>query len=109
MKGRSMSVAYFGPRLRELREQAGLTQEQLAERAGVKRDAVARWERNNREPSWGNILAEREGVSAIAPHSSYISDFVAHQRFVRQQALTGASELPSTQPDRPRQTPREET
>jgi transcriptional regulator with XRE-family HTH domain len=28
-----------------------------ADRAGVKRDAVARWERNNREPSWGNVLA----------------------------------------------------
>jgi transcriptional regulator with XRE-family HTH domain len=52
-----MSAAFFGPRLRELREEAGLTQEQLAERAGVKRDAVARWERNNREPSWGNVLA----------------------------------------------------
>ena len=23
----------------------------------MKRDAVARWERNNREPSWGNVLA----------------------------------------------------
>src|SRR2546421_736543 len=51
------SAEHFGPRLRELREQAGLTQEQLAERAGVKRDAVARWEGGRREPSWGNVLA----------------------------------------------------
>jgi transcriptional regulator with XRE-family HTH domain len=48
---------WFAGRLRELREDAGLTQEQLAERAGVKRDAVARWERGVREPSWSSILA----------------------------------------------------
>ncbi len=32
--------AWIGARLRELREQKGLTQGQLAERVGVKRDAV---------------------------------------------------------------------
>ncbi len=61
-------VGAFGARLRELREAAGLTQEQLAERTGVKRDAVARWERGNREPSWGNVvsLCEALGVSCEA-------------------------------------------
>jgi transcriptional regulator with XRE-family HTH domain len=49
--------AWFPDRLRELREQAGLTQEQLAERVGVKRDAVARWESGRREPGWSSILA----------------------------------------------------
>jgi DNA-binding XRE family transcriptional regulator len=48
---------WFAGRLRELREKAGLTQEQLAERAGVKRDAVARWESGRREPGWSNVLA----------------------------------------------------
>jgi transcriptional regulator with XRE-family HTH domain len=52
-----MSAAWFAGRLRELRTEAGLTQEQLAERAGVKRDAVARWERGKREPSWSNVIA----------------------------------------------------
>jgi transcriptional regulator with XRE-family HTH domain len=60
-----MSAAWFPARLRELRGQAGLTQDQLAERAGVKRDAVARWERGAREPSWSNVvaLADALGVS----------------------------------------------
>jgi transcriptional regulator with XRE-family HTH domain len=58
----------FARRLRELREAAGLTQEQLAARAGVKRDAIARWERGAREPAWGNVLALAEalGVSCEA-------------------------------------------
>jgi transcriptional regulator with XRE-family HTH domain len=60
-----MNGEWFPARLRELRSQAGLTQEQLAERAGVKRDAVARWERGVREPSWSNViaLADALGVS----------------------------------------------
>jgi transcriptional regulator with XRE-family HTH domain len=48
---------WFPGRLRELRERAGLTQEQLADRAGVKRDAVARWESGRREPGWSSVLA----------------------------------------------------
>jgi transcriptional regulator with XRE-family HTH domain len=56
-EGNPMDLKQFGMRLKELRSQAGMTQEQLAERAGVKRDAVARWERGVREPSWSNVLA----------------------------------------------------
>ncbi|MBI1915407.1 MAG: helix-turn-helix transcriptional regulator [Planctomycetes bacterium] len=52
-----MSAEWFAGRLRELRSQAGLTQEQLAEKVGVKRDAIARWERGSREPSWSNVVA----------------------------------------------------
>jgi transcriptional regulator with XRE-family HTH domain len=63
-----MSAAWFAGRLRELRTEVGLTQVQLAEKAGVKRDAVARWERGNREPSWSNVvaLADALGVSTEA-------------------------------------------
>lgn len=49
--------AWFAARLREMRESAGLTQEQLAEKAGVKRDAVARWEAGKREPGWSSVLS----------------------------------------------------
>ncbi len=63
-----MSAEWFAGRLRELRVGAGLTQDQLAEKAGVKRDAVARWERGTREPSWSNVvaLADALGVSTEA-------------------------------------------
>ena len=57
--------AWIGGRLRELREGKGLTQERLAELVGVKRDAVARWEADVREPGWSNVvaLAQALGVS----------------------------------------------
>jgi transcriptional regulator with XRE-family HTH domain len=57
-----MSAEWFSARLRELREAAGLTQEQLAGRVGVKRDAVARWEARVREPSWSNVVALAEAL-----------------------------------------------
>jgi transcriptional regulator with XRE-family HTH domain len=56
-------AAWFGGRLRELREGKGLTQDQLAGRVGVQRDAVARWERGAREPSWSNVLALCEALA----------------------------------------------
>lgn len=58
-------AAWFGGRLRELREAAGLTQQQLAERVGCRWLAVSRWERGEREPGWGqvNALCEALGVS----------------------------------------------
>jgi len=58
----------FGRRLRELREQAGLTQAQLGEKIGVGWLAVSRWENGTREPGWGNVkaLADALGVSCEA-------------------------------------------
>lgn len=50
--------------IREAREQAGMTQETLAERLGVSRQAVSKWEMGNAEPSLENLsaLAEILGV-----------------------------------------------
>ena len=56
------NAEWFAGRLRELREAAGWTQEQLAERVGVKREAVARWEAGRREPGWSNVLALAEAL-----------------------------------------------
>jgi transcriptional regulator with XRE-family HTH domain len=72
-------ATWFPGRLRELREGAGLTQAQLAEKVGVGRDAVARWEAGVREPGWSSILALAEALGvdctaftvepeAAAPH-----------------------------------------
>jgi transcriptional regulator with XRE-family HTH domain len=52
-----MNPEWFAGRLRELREQAGMTQLQLAERAGLTREGVAQLETGRREPAWRTVLA----------------------------------------------------
>jgi transcriptional regulator with XRE-family HTH domain len=61
-------VTPFGARLRELREQAGLTQQQLAERAGIHKLTVAKFEQGLREPGWSTVqaLVDALGVSCDA-------------------------------------------
>jgi transcriptional regulator with XRE-family HTH domain len=58
----------FGQRLKQLREEAGLTQPQLAERAGMNRFGVAKLEQGQREPSWDTVqrLAKALGVGCSA-------------------------------------------
>ncbi len=40
----------FGERLKVLREKAGLSQAELAERAGISQRAISHWELGKREP-----------------------------------------------------------
>jgi transcriptional regulator with XRE-family HTH domain len=58
----------FGTRLRALREAAVLTQAQLAEKAEMLPNALARLERGEREPGWPTVLklAEALGVTPDA-------------------------------------------
>src|SRR5262245_12692009 len=49
-------VKRFAIRLRELREQAGLSREQLAELAGLKIGGVRDLEQGLRNPSWRTVL-----------------------------------------------------
>jgi transcriptional regulator with XRE-family HTH domain len=46
----------FGPRLRELREEANLTVEQLAEKLGVVKQTISKYENNQREPKYEYLL-----------------------------------------------------
>jgi transcriptional regulator with XRE-family HTH domain len=58
----------FGARLRELRQAAGLTQEQLAIKAGVKVGTLRDIEQSRNSPRWKTVLALSEalGVSCEA-------------------------------------------
>ena len=46
----------FGDRLKELREENGLTQKSLAEILGVSTSTLVKYERNEREPKYGNLM-----------------------------------------------------
>jgi transcriptional regulator with XRE-family HTH domain len=58
----------FALRLKELREKAGMTQEQLGEKAGINRFTVAKLEQDLREPGWSVVqaLASALGVDCSA-------------------------------------------
>lgn len=67
----------FGEKLSGLRKSAGYTQEDLAEKLGVSRQAVARWEAEETSPDINILLGICQvfGVSAdYMIHSDYESD-----------------------------------
>jgi putative transcriptional regulator len=61
-------VTGFGPRLQQLRLQAGLTQAQLAEKAGMHIHGLTKLEQGYREPAWTTVLdlAEALGMTCEA-------------------------------------------
>ena len=54
--------AAFGQRLRELRAERGVSQDQLARRTGIDATAVGRFERGAREPRLRSILRLADGL-----------------------------------------------
>jgi transcriptional regulator with XRE-family HTH domain len=56
----------FGERLRQLRQDAGVTQQELARRSGVNYYTLRNYEQDRRDPFWRNVfdLAGGLGVSA---------------------------------------------
>ena len=51
-----MTLTTLGERIRDARRAAGLSQEKLAERVGVTRQAVTKWENGQSAPSTENLL-----------------------------------------------------
>jgi transcriptional regulator with XRE-family HTH domain len=62
------TATLFGDRLRELRELKGLSQQELADKAGLTRAGVAQFETGRRRPMWESVLAlgKALGVSCQA-------------------------------------------
>ena len=52
----------FAVRLKELRQEAGLTQKQLAEKAGMSLAGLAHLEHGLREPTWPTVLAVADAL-----------------------------------------------
>jgi transcriptional regulator with XRE-family HTH domain len=53
---------FFAGRLKELREVAGMTQQQLADKAGMKLGGVRNLEQGRVGPTWGTVLALAEAL-----------------------------------------------
>jgi transcriptional regulator with XRE-family HTH domain len=52
-----MDLKTFGLRLRKMREAAGWSQKQLADKAGLTQRAISSWETGEKEPGWLSVLA----------------------------------------------------
>jgi transcriptional regulator with XRE-family HTH domain len=52
-----MEAKWFAGRLKELRRQAELTQQELSERSGVSKAGIADLEQGRREPTWATVIA----------------------------------------------------
>lgn len=70
----------FGEKLKSLRRQAGMSQEQLAEKLGVSRQAVTKWETDGGIPDIENIMA----ISALFDIS--IDELFSHERGTKRPA-----------------------
>jgi transcriptional regulator with XRE-family HTH domain len=81
-------VPEFAARLRKLREAVGLTQQGLAERAGMHVLSVAKLEQAIREPSWATVIALSKALG------------ISCEAFMGE-ADDGAEELPRRGPGRP--------
>ena len=64
-----LSLPFSGKRLREWRERAGLTQQALADKCGVSRSQVSRWETGESRPALCSLepLVRRLGEALGRP------------------------------------------
>ena len=64
----------FAERLKELRVEAGLSTQQLAEKLGFTNASISRWERDLCEPSIVAVVAVAKFYSVSADYLSGLSD-----------------------------------
>ena len=94
-----MTTETLGERIRAARQAAGLSQEKLAERLGLTRQAVTKWETGQSAPSTENLLrlAEVLGVpvTALLDASAPEQQMQADQIYALQKAQVrqGAAEI----------------
>ena len=85
----------FGARLKQLREQAGLSQQDLADRTGMNRFGVSKLERDKYVPSWVIVqkIARALGTNCLAFEGTTV---------VGQEGDAGEPEEPPAKPARGR-------
>ena len=64
-------------RLAARRKQAGLSQEALAEKLGVSRQAVSKWERSESSPDTDNLIALARLYGVSLDELLYVDDSIA--------------------------------
>lgn len=90
MGEKTSTAGGFGARLRDLRSAAGLSQAQLAEKAGMNVFGVAKLEQGQREPSWATVLALAGALNV---------ECTAFSRPAEKAPAAGAPPVPAVEPE----------
>jgi len=96
---------YLGEQLRRLRETAGLTQGELASRVGCTWEAISRWERATREPSWTTVVSICRALGVSCEQFRLPPDGGPSTSGSQAPDPTGPSPAPARKGGRPRKQP----
>ena len=91
-----MNAECFAARLRELRDQSGLTQQQLADAAGLTREGVAQLETGRREPAWRTVVGLCQALSVTA--DAFLQESSSHHEAKRGRPRKASTEANGDQP-----------
>jgi transcriptional regulator with XRE-family HTH domain len=94
----------FAGCLKELRMQAGLTQQQLAEKAGVGQRTISHLEQGVQEPVWSTLLALADALGVDC--TAFLEEPAAEPPAGPGRPRKPAAESADQQPKRPRGRPR---
>lgn len=76
MGGPDQPQPALGKAIRQLREKRGVTQERLAQDAGVTTGTVSLVERGKSNPAWGTIKALSQGLGASIEEIAALADSI---------------------------------
>lgn len=72
-------------KLQLLRKQNGYSQEQLADKLGIARQTLSKWENGQAVPELGNLISLAEEIEAYCEEHSIIhTNFFYHEKLVAQ-------------------------
>ncbi len=83
----------FAVRLKKAREQIGFTQEQLAQKVGVTRQAVSRWEQGNTQPDMEMLVTLSEALQVDAEFLTFGKKPDTYPRFQKKHLVCFISAL----------------
>ena len=85
----------FAEKLRQLRDAAGLTQEQMAERSGINLWTIRGYEQGRREPNWKGVLSLAKSLNVAAEVFSECDESTTDEQSARPRGRPRKPEAPA--------------
>jgi transcriptional regulator with XRE-family HTH domain len=85
----------FAEKLRQLRDAAGLTQEQMAERSSINLWTIRGYEQGRREPNWKGVLSLAKALDVAAEVFSECDESTPEEQSARTRGRPRKPEAPA--------------